>query len=182
MTFLGSKVFIMFKGKGPFISMATRIRRGTLRVPTNLEEAQQWEDDALYVAELLHVHSTRWPDPKVIQAWGMHDDFQAFATTTGSLEFSRHPQKTFLEISHEFIATFQFEHIKCYKESKRGKEIAPTFTIKFNMMNQHFVMSLEEFCKGIHVENTGSWNEILGDSAPELVSFCRSISVNVPPS
>jgi hypothetical protein len=42
-------------------------------------------------------------------------------------------------------------------------------------------MSLEEFCNAIHVENTGSWNEILGDSDPELVSFWRSISVNVPP-
>jgi hypothetical protein len=42
-------------------------------------------------------------------------------------------------------------------------------------------MSLEEFCKAIHVENTGSWNEILGDSDLELVSFWRSITVNVPP-
>jgi hypothetical protein len=135
MTFLGSKVFIMFKGKGPFSSMATRTTRGTSRVSTNLEEAQQWEDDALYAAESLHVHSTRWPDPEVIQAWWMHEDFQAFATTTGFLEFSRHPQKSFLEISREFVATFRFEHIKSYKESKRGKEVAPTFTIKFNMMN-----------------------------------------------
>jgi hypothetical protein len=129
MTFLGSKVFIMFKGKGPFRSMATKTRRGTSRVSTNLEEAQQWEDDALYAADSLHVHSTRWPYPKVIQAWGMHEDFQAFATTTGLPEFSRHLQKTFLEISHEFIATFRFKQIKSYKQSKRGKEIAPTFTI-----------------------------------------------------
>jgi hypothetical protein len=111
----------------------------------------------------------------------MHEDFQAFATTTGLLEFSRHPQKTFLEIRPEFIATFRFEHIKNYKESKMGKDIAPTFTIKFNMMNKHFFMSLEEFCKAIHVQNMGSWNEILGDSDPELVSFWWSISVNVPP-
>jgi hypothetical protein len=161
--------------------MATRTRRGTSRVSTNLKEAQQWEDDALYAAESIRVHSMRWPDPKFIQAWGMHEDFQAFATTTGLLEFSRHPHKTFLEISREFIATFRYEQIKSYKESKRGKEIAPTFTIKFNMMIQRFVMSLEEFCKAIHVENMGSWNEILGDSDLELVSFWRSISVNVPP-
>jgi hypothetical protein len=65
----------------------------------------------------------------------MHEDFQAFATTTGLLDFSRHPQKLFLEISREFVATFRFEHIKSYKESERGKDVAPTFTIKFNMMN-----------------------------------------------
>jgi hypothetical protein len=140
-------------------------------VSTNLEEAQQWEDDALFTAELLRVHSTRWPDPEAIQAWGMHEYFQVFATTIGLLEFSRHSQKTYKEISREFIATFRFEHIKSYKESKRGKEVAPTFTINFSMMNQRFVMSLEEFCNMIHVENTGSLNEIFGDSDPELVSF-----------
>jgi hypothetical protein len=48
------------------------------------------------------------------------------------------------------------------------------------MMNQRFFMSLEEFFNAIRVENTGSWNEIFGDSDPELVSFWRSISVNVP--
>jgi hypothetical protein len=111
----------------------------------------------------------------------MHEDFQAFATTMGLLEFSRHPQKTYKEISYEFIASFQFEHIKSYKESKRGKEVTPTFTIKFSMMNQCFVMSLEEFYNAIRLGNTGSWNEIFGDSDLELVSFWRSISVNVPP-
>jgi hypothetical protein len=50
----------------------------------------------------------------------MHEDFQAFATTIGLLESSRHPHKTYKEISREFIATFRFEHIKSYKESKRG--------------------------------------------------------------
>jgi hypothetical protein len=65
----------------------------------------------------------RWPDPEVIQAWGMHEDFQAFVTTTGLLEFSKHPKKTYKEISSEFIATFRFEHIKSYKESKRGTSI-----------------------------------------------------------
>jgi hypothetical protein len=49
------------------------------------------------------------------------------------------------------------------------------------MMNQRFDMSLEELCNVIRVENTGSWNEIFGDSDPELVSFWRGISVNVPP-
>jgi hypothetical protein len=181
MLFLYSKVFIMFKGKGLLSSMSTRTRRGTSRVSTNLEEAHQWEDDALYAAESLRVHSTGWLDPEVIQAWGMHEDFQAFATTTWLLEFSRHPKKTYKEISREFIATFRFELIKSYKESKRGKEVAPTFTIKFSMMNQCFVMSLEEFCNVIHIENTGRWDDILGDSNPELVSFWRSISVNVSP-
>jgi hypothetical protein len=181
MLFLYSKVFIMFKGKGLLNSMSNRTRRGTSMVSTNLEEAHQWEDDALFAAESLRVHNTRWPDPEVIQSWRMHEDFQAFATTTGLLEFSRKPQKTYKEISHEFIATFRFEHIKSYKESKRGKKVTPTFTIKFSMMNQRFAMSLEEFCNAIHVENTSSWNEIFGDFDPELVSFWRSISVNVPP-
>jgi hypothetical protein len=179
MLFLYNKVFIMFKGKGLLSSMSTRTRRGTSRVSTNLEEAHQWQDDALFVAESLRVHSMRWPDPEVIQAWGMHEDFQAFATTIGLLEFLRHPKKTYKEISCEFIATFRFKHVKSYKESKRGKEAAPTFTIKFSMMNQHFVMSLEEFYKAIRVENTHSWNEILGDSDPELVSFWQRNSVNV---
>jgi hypothetical protein len=49
------------------------------------------------------------------------------------------------------------------------------------MINQRFVMSLEEFCHAIHVDNTNSWNEIFRDSDPELVSFWQSISVNVPP-
>jgi hypothetical protein len=98
--------------------MSTRTRRGTSRVSTNLEEAHQWEDDALYAVDSLRVHSMRWPDPEVIQAWGMHEDFQAFAATTGLLEFSRHPNKTYKEISHEFITTIRFEHIKSYKESK----------------------------------------------------------------
>jgi hypothetical protein len=111
----------------------------------------------------------------------MHEDFEAFATTIGLLEFSRHPKKTYKEIIREFIATFRFEHVKSYKESKRGKEVAPTFTIMFSMMNQRFVMSREEFCNVIRVENTGRWDEILGDSDLELVSFWRSISVNVPP-
>jgi hypothetical protein len=111
----------------------------------------------------------------------MHEDFQAFPTTIGLLEFSRHLKKTYKEISREFITTFRFKHIKSYKESKRGKDVAPTFTIKFSMMNQCFVMSLEEFCNAVCVENTGRWDEILGDSDPELVSFWQSISVNVPP-
>jgi hypothetical protein len=85
----------MFKGKGLLNNMSTRTRRDTSRVSTNLEEAHQWEDDALFAAESLRVHSTRWPDPEVIQAWGMHEDFQAFATTTGLLEFSRHLRKTY---------------------------------------------------------------------------------------
>jgi hypothetical protein len=46
----------------------------------------------------------------------MHEGFQAFATTTGLLEFSKHPKKTYKEISREFIATFRFEHIKSCKE------------------------------------------------------------------
>jgi hypothetical protein len=94
----------------------------------------------MHYMQQSHFVVTRWPDPEVIQAWGMHEDFQAFATTTGLLEFSRHPQKTYKEISHEFIATFWFEHIKIYKETKRGKEVTPTFTINFSMMNQ---------CRGI---------------------------------
>jgi hypothetical protein len=53
MLFLYNKVFIMFKGKGLLNNMSTRTRRGTSRVSTNLEEAHQWEDDALYAAESI---------------------------------------------------------------------------------------------------------------------------------
>ena len=126
------------------------------------------------------VHATRWQDPIVLGHWGMEDDFTAFVTAAGLLEFSRHPRETFQEISRQFLSTFRFEGPDNYKNSKKSKPSTPTFVIKFSMRNTRFVMSLEEFCKAIRVENMGSWDETCADTNRELVTFWRSICMNVP--
>jgi hypothetical protein len=65
-----SKVFIMFKGKGLLNNISTRTRRGTSRVSTNLEEAHQWEDDALYAAEPIVFIARGGQTPKSFKLGG----------------------------------------------------------------------------------------------------------------
>jgi hypothetical protein len=81
--------------------------------------------------------------------------------------FASHPQKTYAKISWEFLATFRFVHTKD-KVSKKGKNTRITFDVKFVMIQQRFVMSLEEFCKALRVPNDGSWEEIPSDSGASL--------------
>jgi hypothetical protein len=53
----------------------------------------------------------------------------------------------------------------------KGKSTPSTFDVKFVMMKQRFVMSLEEFCKPIDVPNVGSWEEIRSDTDASLWEF-----------
>ena len=169
----------MNKGKGLF-GMTSRPRRRSSRVSENYDDNHLWEDGAVYAGERLRIHATKWQDPMVLDHWGIKEDFNAFAAAAGLLEFSLHPRNTYEELSREFLSTFRFEGPENYKHSKKSKPPSPTFVIKFTMRGQRLVMSLDEFCKAIRVENTGSWEETRVDSNQELVAFWRSISVNIP--
>jgi hypothetical protein len=76
------------------------------------------------------------------------EDFNYFLTQTRLEGFARHPQKTYAEISQEFLTTFRFVHTK-EKVSKKGKNTPNTFQVKFFMKQQRFVMYFDEFCKAI---------------------------------
>ena len=103
--------------------------------------------------------------------WGIGEDLNAFAAAIGLLELSRHPRETYEDLSREFLSTFRFEGPESYKYSKKSKPPPPTFVVKFTMRGQRLVMSLEEFCKAIRVQNTGSWDETRADTNQELVNF-----------
>ena len=167
------------KGK-ELLGMTSRPRRRVLRVSENYDDNHLWEDSAVYAGEKLRIHATKWQDPLVLDHWGITEDFNAFVTATGLLEFSNNPRNTYEELSREFLSTFRFEGPESYKHSKKSKPPPPTFVIKISMRGKRFVMSLEEFCKAIRVENTGSWDETKADTNKDLVAFWRIISVNAP--
>ena len=170
----------MNKGKGLF-GMTSRPRRRASRVSENYDDNHLWEDGAVYAGERLRIHATKWQDRVVLDHWGIGEDFNAFAAATGLLEFSQHPRETYEELSREFLFTFRFEGPESYKYSKKSKPPPPpTFVVKFSMRGQRLVMSLDEFCKAIRVQNTGSWDETRADTNQELVNFWHSISVSVP--
>ena len=153
----------MNKGKGLF-RMTSRPRRRASRVSENYDDNHLWEDGAVYAGERLRIHATKWQDPVVLYHWGIGEDFNAFAVATGLLEFSQHPRETYEELSREFLSTFRFEGPESYKYSKKSKPPPPpTFVVKFSMRGQRLVMSLDEFCKAIRVQNTGSWDETCAD-------------------
>ena len=169
----------MNKGKG-LLGMTSRPRRRLSRVSENYDDNHLWEDGAVYAGERLRIHATKWQDPVVLDHWGIREDFNAFAAATGLLEFSRHPRNTYEELSREFLSTFRFEGPDNYKHGKKSKPPPPSFVCKFSMRGERLVMSLEEFCKAIGVENRGSWDETRVDSNAELVAFWHSIFVNSP--
>jgi hypothetical protein len=109
----------------------------------------------------------------------VEEDFYHFCDVTGLLGFAHHESKTYDELSKEFLATFKFDFQK-RKPGKRGKEIAPTFAVKFRMQNKRIVMSLAKFCEALHLPNTGSWEEVPMSSDNELAAFWASISVDIP--
>ena len=74
-----------------------------------------------------------------------------------------HPHKTYEELSREFLATFQFAHDKG-KERRNGKSSEPSFSVKFSMQGKRFIMTVDEFCKALHLPNVGSWEEVPSDS------------------
>ena len=148
---------------------ALRARRST-RVSINLDEEHLWEDDMLSKAESLDVYATRWKEPEVLNILHIEEHFNYFLAQMRLEGFASHPQKTYAEISREFLATFRFVHTK-EKVSKRGKNTPRTFDVKFVMKQQRFVMSLEIFCKALRVPNAGSWEEIPSDSDASLQNF-----------
>ena len=113
----------------------------------------------------------------VMELMGIGDDFNYFTTRTGLSEFARHPHRTYEEISQEFLATFHFSHDKG-KERKRGNSSEPSFDVKFSMFGNRYNMTLNEFCKALHLSNVGSWEEVPSDSDIELQEFWKTISVN----
>lgn len=85
----------MSKGKGIFGGFTRRSRRAESKVSINYDEAQQWEDEMLYKANGLDVHTTRWQDPKMLEHWELKDEFDFFTAQTGLSKFARHPHKTY---------------------------------------------------------------------------------------
>ena len=65
----------MEKGKGLFSGL--RSRRNA-RVAINLDDKQQIEDDIIYQAEALDVHTTRWQDPRMLKELHIEEDFAFF--------------------------------------------------------------------------------------------------------
>ena len=86
------------KGKG-FLGMSSRPRRRACKVSLNYDDNHLWEDDAVYVGEKLKIHTTRWKEPQVLEQWGIKEDFDTFAATTGLLGFAQNPQETYEELS-----------------------------------------------------------------------------------
>ena len=108
---------------------------------------------------------------------GIEEDFNYFVAQTGLMEFARRPHRTYEEISREFLATFHFSHDKG-KERKRGMSTEPSFNAKFSMFGNRYNMTLNEFCKALHLPNVGSWEEVPRDSDIELQEFGKTISVD----
>ena len=108
---------------------------------------------------------------------GIEEYFKYFTAQTGLSEFARRQHRTYEEISREFLATFHFVHDK-YKERKNGKSTEPSFNVKFSMFGRRYNMTLDEFCKALHLPNVGSWEEVPSDSDIELKNFWKTISVD----
>ena len=167
----------MNKGKGLLGGIMRRPRRAEAKVTTNYDEAHGWEDDMLFRAFHLEVHSTRWQDPVVMDFMKIEEDFNYFTDCTRLLEFARHPQRTYEEISREFLATFHFCHDKG-KTRTRLPSSKPSFDVKFRMFGRRYSMTLNEFCKALHLPNEGNWEEVPSDSDVELQEFWKTISVD----
>ena len=88
----------MNKGKA-LLGMNSRPKSRASKVSLNYDDNQLWEDDAVFVGEKLKIHTTRWQDPHVLEEWGMKEDFDAFANTTGLLRFAQNPRGTYEELS-----------------------------------------------------------------------------------
>jgi hypothetical protein len=95
----------MNKGKG--LLGGLRSRRNS-KVSLNYDEEHLWEDDMLRKAEGLDVHTTRWQDPEVLRILHIEEDFNYFLARTGLEGFTSNREKTYAEISREFLATFRF--------------------------------------------------------------------------
>jgi len=152
-------------------------RRAEAKLTVNYDEVLMWEDEMLFRANDLEVRSTRWQDPVVMELMGVEEDFNYFTACTGLSEFARHPQGTYEEISREFLATFHFCHDKG-KTRTRLPSSKPSFDVKFRMFGRRYSMTLNEFCKALHLPNVGSWEEVPSDSDIELQEFWKTISVD----
>jgi hypothetical protein len=53
--------------KGKILFSSFRSRRNA-RVSLNFDDEHDFEDKMLYQVEALHVHATRWQDPKMLKA------------------------------------------------------------------------------------------------------------------
>ena len=113
----------MDKRKGLFSGL--RSRRNA-KVAINLDDEQQKEDDMIYKADALHVHTTRWQDPRMLKELHIEEDFTFFLERTMLDGFASRRYKTYAEITREFVATFRFAHTK-EKVGKKGKGIPATF-------------------------------------------------------
>ena len=128
----------MNKGKGLLGGIMRRPRRAEAKVTTNYDEAHSWEDDMLLRAFNIEVHSTRWQDPYVMNLMKIEEDFNYFTACTGLAEFARRPQRTYVEISREFLATFHFCHDKG-KTRMRLPSSKPSFYVKFRKIGRAHV-------------------------------------------
>jgi hypothetical protein len=97
----------MEKGKGIFSSLRSR---RNVRVALNMDDEHQLEDDLIYWAETLDVHATRWQDPRMLKEMHIGEDFSFFLEHTRLDGFACRPYKTYVEITHEFLASFKFAH------------------------------------------------------------------------
>jgi hypothetical protein len=164
--------------EGKWLISGLRSRRNA-KVAINLEDVEQIEDDMIYQAEPLYVHTTRWQDPRMIKELHIEEDFAFFLERTMLDGFVSRPYKTYAEITCEFLATFRFAYTK-EKVGKKGKVTPSTIDVEVVMKQRRFLMSIDEFYKAINVPNVGSWEEIHSDSDEHLQEFWRNISVDVP--
>jgi hypothetical protein len=160
------------KGKGIMSALMGRPKRSGSKVSRNYGENEAWEDQMLYKSEDLRILCTKWQDPFILQSWSIGEDFDTFCSTTGLMGFTCHESETYEELSKEFLSTFKFDYQKI--KDKR------TFDVKFMMIGQHLTMSLEHFCKALHIPNNGSWEEVPTGTDNELKEFWKSVSVDVP--
>jgi hypothetical protein len=101
----------MDKGKGLFSGLSSRINS---KVSINLDDEHQREDDMISKAEGLGVHTTRWQDPGMLSVLHIKEYFNQFLNQTRLGGFASCPQKTYAEISRDFLATFRFGIIMSY--------------------------------------------------------------------
>jgi hypothetical protein len=161
-----------------FIGGGSRARRASKIESPNFEEAEAWDDDMLMRCESLPVHTAKWHDSKILEECGVAEDFYHFCNVTGLLHFATYPAPTYVELSREFLATFQFTYQK-HKPGKKGIVIPPLFDIKFRMQGKHIVMTLENICEVLHLPYASSCEEIPMSSEEELAAFWASISVKI---
>jgi hypothetical protein len=94
------------------IGGSSRVRRASKRAALSFEEAVAWEDDMLMRCETLPVCTTKWHDATILEEWGVAEDFYYFCEVTSFLGFATHPASTYVELSREFLATFEFTYQK----------------------------------------------------------------------